>query len=246
VRVITSLKWQDKFEEFSQNFAKLTGDLRDQISLVIQWTNLGIHSVAKEKKAKVYEVDTKLSDIRAFLPSHTAFEKEIALFLASNGGAERSLYNDEFLSRLVKKAEGWSEVHGPWRENRSVHFEPGNNSRRRTSSRLYSQEDDQVSRSPSCAASISCSNASRTVLRPREYVSGCAPFNIDPSTHSSYVIPHLPWVRYQLQRNFKFARLILVPVHSAISKRSTFTVCSFPAQSSRDPTFRASPPTVSH
>ena len=145
VRVVTSLKWQDKFEEFAETFAKLKDDLRDQVSLVIQLTTLETLSVATSTKAKVDRVAVRLSDIQALLRGRTAFEKEIAHFLESNGGAERSLNDDLFLSRLVKKAEGWGEEPEHLRENRSVHFEPGSHSRRRTPSRRYSQEEDQAS-----------------------------------------------------------------------------------------------------
>jgi hypothetical protein len=148
VRVITSLKWQDKFEEFAETFAKLKDDLRDQVFLVIQLTTLETLSVATSTKVKVDRVDVRLSDIQALLRGRTAFEKEIAHFLDRNGGAARSLNDDLFLSRLVKKAEGWGEESEHWRENRSVHFELDSHPRRRTTSRRRSQEDDQASAAP--------------------------------------------------------------------------------------------------
>lgn len=146
MRVITSLKWQDKFEDFSESFAKLKGDLRDQVFLVIQLTGLEIHSVATSTKAKVDGIDTTLTDVRALLRGYTAFEKDIADFLKRNGGAERSLHDDRFLSSLVKKVEGWREEPESWRENRSVRFERGTRSRGKATSGRYSQEDDQDSR----------------------------------------------------------------------------------------------------
>lgn len=124
VRVITSLKWQGKFEGFAKTFAKLKDDLRLRMVEVIQLAKLKTYTI-------VTSMDVKLSDIKALLRGRTVFEEEIAHFLDTHGGARRLLNDSAFLLRFVQKVEGWSEEPG----NRSVHFGPDFAPRRGTSVR---------------------------------------------------------------------------------------------------------------
>ena len=142
VRVITSLKWQDKFEEFAEMFANLKMDLHTQVLQAIHWISLETHSVVTSTNAKLDGFDVRLSDIQALLRARTAPEKEIALFLDNNGGPKRSLDDDSFLRRLIKK-ENRSEEPELRRENRSVRFEPTSRPHRGSRSRHYSRDEDR-------------------------------------------------------------------------------------------------------
>ena len=147
MRVITSLKWQDKFEEFAETFASLKADLHTQVLQAIHWISLETHSVVTSTNAKLDGFDVRLSDIQALLRARTAPEKEIALFLDNNGGVERSLDDDAFLRRLIKK-EGQSEEPEPRHENRSVHFELTSRPPRGSHPRRYSQDAGRASGVP--------------------------------------------------------------------------------------------------
>lgn len=188
VRVIKSLKWQEKFEEFAENFSKLKEDLRTRMVVVIHITTLDTHSVATSTETKVDDMGIKLHEIQALLRGRTAFEKEIARFLEKHGGAARTLRDDVALSRLVKKIEGVDDE----RDYRTVHFEPREYPRRRNSGRSNSYNSETDGPYGSAAAS-SWAEGSRRAPSAYSPYSPRAPSSsqLQQSSASGYVVRHL-------------------------------------------------------
>ncbi|KAF8318725.1 hypothetical protein DL93DRAFT_339692 [Clavulina sp. PMI_390] len=106
VRIIKSLKWQDKFEEFSNNFTQLGESLKTRITVVIHLTVLDSHVIAVSTETKVDDVQKGMDDIRALLRGRTAFEKDVMRYLEKLGGPDNVVRHDRELASLVKKVEG--------------------------------------------------------------------------------------------------------------------------------------------